>query len=312
MMVRRRTHPGIECDGCKQDPLTGARYTLQNVPTSWGERWCTCNDTVDYCEACYNRLDPARKLQFDYIEPPLPACCCLGEADDAPDHGNVNADLDDAFGMPGDQGRIPDLERFVTPPDLPIRDIEMGLPATPAVTTETAAVSSTVPPPPLPPPRGYSGIYRAHEGECSQEGECVVCLSEPRGTCRFMPCGHAVTCDYCAQVQLRAGSGCVICRAPVQVVERGVFPESYTLTPQQTTGDRVEAPVAPIVKKPSGASVRFQAGYDENQQRHLIGHAPGWLSGDETVRWYSAATPEERAEIEMTSANHPSGTHRSC
>merc|ERR1712216_595177 len=34
------------------------------------------------------------------------------------------------------------------------------------------------------------------------------------------------------------------------------------------------------------------------------GHAPDWLSGGETVRWYSA-TPEKRAEIEANSKNKP-------
>ena len=68
--------------------------------------------------------------------------------------------------------------------------------------------------------------------------ECVVCLEAPRGRHRFIPCAwlwlsvivahgdcmpgvgeHSVCCGGCAKAVAKRGTGCVICKQPIQSVQ---------------------------------------------------------------------------------------------
>lgn len=63
--------------------------------------------------------------------------------------------------------------------------------------------------------------------ECDQH-ECVVCHDNPRGGCRFMPCGHAVCCVECSKQLIDTTRECPLCRANIQHIQNGDFPEVYT------------------------------------------------------------------------------------
>lgn len=48
---------------------------------------------------------------------------------------------------------------------------------------------------------------------------CVICLDQPSSTV-FHPCSHCVTCNTCAQLVLKAGQACPLCRGPVESIEQ--------------------------------------------------------------------------------------------
>lgn len=58
------------------------------------------------------------------------------------------------------------------------------------------------------------------EIEVPMEGECVVCLSNPRET--RLPCGHAAHCKDCLLETLNSPEpSCPYCRLPLSHIEQG-------------------------------------------------------------------------------------------
>jgi len=49
-------------------------------------------------------------------------------------------------------------------------------------------------------------------------GNCEVCLMQPRSGVALVPCGHARFCLSCANTVYAMGSGCPLCRTPIQMV----------------------------------------------------------------------------------------------
>eukprot|EP00656_Telonema_subtile_P008938 TRINITY_DN14176_c0_g5_i1.p1 TRINITY_DN14176_c0_g5~~TRINITY_DN14176_c0_g5_i1.p1 ORF type:complete len:782 (+),score=165.07 TRINITY_DN14176_c0_g5_i1:52-2397(+) len=68
----------------------------------------------------------------------------------------------------------------------------------------------------------------------ASQKECVVCLENPRGYHRLMPCRHSVTCGECtAMLQLR-GADCIVCENPIEFVQEGWFPDTFDGTTSPT------------------------------------------------------------------------------
>ena len=44
--------------------------------------------------------------------------------------------------------------------------------------------------------------------------KCIVCLSSESKIC-FVPCGHVVACNECAEILKSREDPCVICRSPI-------------------------------------------------------------------------------------------------
>jgi hypothetical protein len=57
--------------------------------------------------------------------------------------------------------------------------------------------------------------------------ECMVCLDEPRGECRFRPCRHSVCCIDCARILLLRGDGCPLCRTIIDDIQEGIFLQTF-------------------------------------------------------------------------------------
>ncbi|XP_060171343.1 E3 ubiquitin-protein ligase APD2 [Lycium barbarum] len=53
---------------------------------------------------------------------------------------------------------------------------------------------------------------------------CVICYDNPRN-CFFVPCGHCVTCQECAQRIMHVESRvCPVCRRPIHKVRKLIIP----------------------------------------------------------------------------------------
>jgi len=59
--------------------------------------------------------------------------------------------------------------------------------------------------------------------------ECMVCLDEPRGENRFLPCRHAVCCNDCAAILLarRELAVCPTCRTRIESVQEGTYRQTF-------------------------------------------------------------------------------------
>jgi hypothetical protein len=51
---------------------------------------------------------------------------------------------------------------------------------------------------------------------------CLVCYDAEKSMC-FVPCGHVVTCDQCAEIIRARQDPCVICRTPVTTIVKPFF-----------------------------------------------------------------------------------------
>jgi serine/threonine protein kinase len=60
-----------------------------------------------------------------------------------------------------------------------------------------------------------------------EERECMVCLDEPRGQCRFRPCRHSVSCTQCAALLLAREDPCPLCRTGIESVQEGIFHQTF-------------------------------------------------------------------------------------
>jgi hypothetical protein len=69
--------------------------------------------------------------------------------------------------------------------------------------------------------RHNSKAYFPHpvKGEATP---CLVCYDAQKTIC-FVPCGHVVTCDQCAEIIRAREDPCVICRTPVTAIVKPFF-----------------------------------------------------------------------------------------
>ena len=57
--------------------------------------------------------------------------------------------------------------------------------------------------------------------------ECVICLEEPRGHHRFLPCKHSLCCATCAKMLTTKSGSCPICSLHIAIIQEGNFYDTY-------------------------------------------------------------------------------------